>query len=265
MHQPSNQPRPLQGKVILITRAREQADEFATLVADAGGEPMLFPLLEILPPQSWDACNEAIRRLHAFDGILLTSANGAKYFLQRLTALDIDCGNALENKAVYVVGERTRSVVSSFGVRTAELPPVYDSRHLVELLIERGVEDKQFLLPKGNRAGSEIREGVTRAGGRVEEIVVYETVSVAGPDEDLVAQKLRDGAIDVVTFFSPSSFGSFVERLGRELLEKARVAAIGATTAEAIRRASVPVHVVAKEPTARGMLSSLIDCFSNER
>ena len=266
LHHAANQVKPLRGRVILITRAREQADEFAALVAEAGGEPMIFPMLEILPPRSWDPCDEAIRQLNSFDGLILTSTNGAKHFFQRCTLLGVDSSTALANKAVYVVGEKTKSVALSFGISSiAEVPGTYDARHLIELLIRRGAKDRLFLFPKGSRSGSEIREAVKKAGGGVKEVVVYETTLVSGQDEGLAAQKLRDGAIDAITFFSPSSVESFVERMGSRLPEKTRVAAIGTRTAEAIREVSLPLHIVAAESTAQGMISSLIAYFVNAR
>jgi len=227
---------------------------------------MVFPLLEIQAPRSWDACDEAIRQLNIFDGLILTSANGAKFFFQRCTLLGVDCGIALRNTAVYVVGEKTKSVVLSSGISSiAEVPGRYDSRHLIELLLRRGAKNRPFLFPKGSRTGSEIREAIEQAGGSVKEVVVYETTSVSGQDEGLVRQKLMDGAIDAVTFFSPSSVESFVERMGSRLPEKTCVAAIGTRTADAIREASLPVHIVATESTAQGMISSLISYFVNAR
>ena len=46
--------RPLAGRVILVTRAREQAAGFAALLEEAGGTVMLVPTIAIEPPDSWE-------------------------------------------------------------------------------------------------------------------------------------------------------------------------------------------------------------------
>jgi uroporphyrinogen-III synthase len=40
---------PLAGRTIVVTRPREQAAALAKAIAAEGGQPLLFPLLEILP------------------------------------------------------------------------------------------------------------------------------------------------------------------------------------------------------------------------
>ena len=47
--------RPLFGKRILLTRAREQAGEFARLLAAYGAEAVEAPTIKMVPPPSWEA------------------------------------------------------------------------------------------------------------------------------------------------------------------------------------------------------------------
>ena len=46
----------LNGKRILITRPRRQADEFARALREAGAQPLLFPVIEIGPPPWTPPC-----------------------------------------------------------------------------------------------------------------------------------------------------------------------------------------------------------------
>ena len=77
--------KPLHGKKILITRARDQSSEFSTRLRNLGAEVIEFPTIEILPPRSWKGLDRAIDQLKSFDWIIFTSANGVNFFLQRLT------------------------------------------------------------------------------------------------------------------------------------------------------------------------------------
>ncbi len=74
----------LTGKKILITRAREQSGEFATLLKKTGAEVIEFPTIEIVPPLRWKELDQAIDQLKSYDWIIFTSANGVHFFWQRL-------------------------------------------------------------------------------------------------------------------------------------------------------------------------------------
>ncbi|HEX9910859.1 MAG TPA: uroporphyrinogen-III C-methyltransferase, partial [Desulfatiglandales bacterium] len=45
--------RPLFGKKILVTRAREQASDFVARLSELGAECVEFPTIEVIPPLSW--------------------------------------------------------------------------------------------------------------------------------------------------------------------------------------------------------------------
>ena len=254
--------KPLKGKTILVTRPRERAGEFITLIEEAGGRALLVPLIRIVSAQSWERCDAAIQRLQDFDGILFTSANGARFFLGRFSVLDRNCADALATIRLYAVGGQTSTILSSYGLNVALMPHQYKSRELGEALIQEGVKGKRFLFPKGNLGGEELRDILRNAGATVEEVIVYENLAPSANAISEVDQMLKNGGVDAVTFFSPSSFQNFVGQIGAEPLLRTVVAAIGETTADTIRKVSIPVRVVAKEATSRGMLRALEEYFS---
>jgi uroporphyrinogen III methyltransferase/synthase len=52
--------RPLFGKRILITRAKEQAHELSHLLGELGAEPVVCPTIQIVPPQDWTPLDAAL-------------------------------------------------------------------------------------------------------------------------------------------------------------------------------------------------------------
>src|SRR5438067_13253383 len=54
---------PLQGKRILVTRAREQAHTFSERLRALGAVPTEFPTIRITPPQDWTLLDHALKRL----------------------------------------------------------------------------------------------------------------------------------------------------------------------------------------------------------
>ena len=76
--------KPLTGRKILITRARDQAAVFASSLRDLGAEVIELPTIEIVPPASWKGLDRAIDQMGSYDWLIFTSANGVNFFWQRL-------------------------------------------------------------------------------------------------------------------------------------------------------------------------------------
>src|SRR5262245_64869075 len=76
--------RPLAGRVILVTRAREQAGRFASLLEEAGGTVLLVPTIAIEPPESWAPLDTALANAGQYRWAIFTSVNGVEMVRRRL-------------------------------------------------------------------------------------------------------------------------------------------------------------------------------------
>src|SRR5215208_5597232 len=74
----------LQGRRIVITRARQQASRLAQMIEDLGGEVVEFPTIEIRPPADYTAFDAAIENIETYQWVIFTSVNGVAPFLERL-------------------------------------------------------------------------------------------------------------------------------------------------------------------------------------
>lgn len=70
---------PLANLRILVTRPREQAVQLAQRIEQAGGVPLLFPLLDIAAAQDSQTLDEQISRLAQFDLAIFISPNAVQY------------------------------------------------------------------------------------------------------------------------------------------------------------------------------------------
>ncbi len=85
----------LQGKRVLVTRAREQASALEQQLQSVGAIPLAFPTIRIVPPTDhYAALDAALRQLNAFDWAVFTSVNGVKHVWQRLDALGLGSADA---------------------------------------------------------------------------------------------------------------------------------------------------------------------------
>lgn len=83
MHLASDQP--LAGKRILITRPVEQAAKFATLIQQAGGEPVVFPAIKIVEPANPQELAALVGTLHQFDLAIFISPTAVSRAFQHIS------------------------------------------------------------------------------------------------------------------------------------------------------------------------------------
>ena len=76
--------KPLFGWRILVTRAREQAGELSDLLSEYGAEPVESPVIQTVPPDSWQALDAALTDLSRYQWLVFTSVNGVRPFMERL-------------------------------------------------------------------------------------------------------------------------------------------------------------------------------------
>jgi uroporphyrinogen-III synthase len=251
----------LHGVRILVTRPREQAGGMARLIEAAGAIALCVPMIRILPPERWEECDRAIEHLHSYTGVVFTSVNAVEQFLHRMAEKNTPTSR-LASKTVYAVGEKTARVLQRSGVQPAPLPSAFSGKDLAEHMRRIGVWGGAFLLPRGSLGRDDVATGLRELGATTDSVVVYRTT---GPDASAAAfvrTAIASGSIDVATFASPSAVEHFVGVLDATLLETARhhlvVAAIGETTADAVRKAGFREPVVARTATTEGLMEALL-------
>ncbi|MEW6776201.1 MAG: uroporphyrinogen-III C-methyltransferase, partial [Bdellovibrionota bacterium] len=113
--------RPLFGKKILVTRAREQASELLQKLSELGAEPVPFPTIEIKDPPSWKKIDAALSRLFQYDWIVWTSVNGVERFFERLQKKKKDIRD-LGKAKIAAIGPATGEALQARGLRVEVIP-----------------------------------------------------------------------------------------------------------------------------------------------
>ncbi|MBI5905287.1 MAG: uroporphyrinogen-III synthase [Deltaproteobacteria bacterium] len=248
----------ISGKRILITRSVEQAGELAALVRRAGGTPVLFPTIRLVPPDDCGPLDREIGRLSSFDWILFTSANAARFFCERTARLGLSAWPASVRAAS--VGPGTTRELAARGIRAQLTASRHTGEGLFEELLPSGVAGRRFLLPRAEEGREILPEAIAREGGEVVPVVAYRN-GLAEKDDD-VAQEIAAFPPDVCTFASPSAFRNLFLLLGeetaREMLGKSVIAVIGEVTARAVARRDFRVDIVPETYTLRGMVDAVV-------
>jgi len=239
--------KPLFGKRIVVTRAREQASELRRLLEDSGAQAVQFPTIEIVPPESFDSLDRAIDG--NYDCLVFTSSNGVRFFFERLFAKGKDV-RALAGTNIAAVGQATAADLRERGVAPDVVPERFISTELLPLL----AEDQHGLrtaVVRAEEGRGELIDELRRRGGEVDLAVAYRTIATKGDIDELPE------TIDVITFTSASTVDNFFALTSDT--RGARLASIGPTTSQALRRHGYEPDIVAKESTIQALHDAILE------
>jgi uroporphyrinogen III methyltransferase / synthase len=250
---------PLSGKRILITRAREQAEEFSILLETYGAQVIAFPTIEIAPPGDWRPLDKTIEKLDSYDWVIFTSVNGVRFFAQRLKEKGVTRA-ALAGKKICAIGPRTQKELEKMGLTVHFRPSEYRAEGVAEGLKAQGIQGKKILLPRAREARRILPEALRETGALVDEVEVYRTVKPAQGKESL--ETILKKGVDVVVFTSSSTVRNFMELLSdKTALNGVKVATIGPVTGETARGYGLEPVISPSEYTIPSLVEAIVEHF----
>ena len=252
----------LQGRRIVVTRAREQAGDLVRALQEHGAEAVIAPVIRIQPLDNLGALRAALTGLSAYRWVVFTSQNAVQIVFDRLVAWGLT-PRVFSSTAVAAIGTATADALTVRGVVPAVIPAEFVAEALAEALIQRGaLGGARVLIPSAEDAREALAAGLRRHGATVENIAVYRTVPVQA-DLSGLAKDISRGRIDAVTFTSSSTVRSFVDLVGRPAATSGRfvAATIGPITADTARELGIREIIEAEPHTVPGLVESLARRF----
>ncbi len=239
--------RPLFGKRVLVTRTREQASDLSRLLAEAGAEPVEFPVIRIEP---LPAVPNLLDRLAKADWLVFTSANGLPHLLAQVRALGGDI-RALGRGKVAAIGSGTAESLRACGLHVDFIP----DRFVAEAFAAQFPDPAglHIVIPRAQEAREVLPALLTARGATVDDLPIYRTVP-----EDGTPPPLAD--IDVITFASSSTVRSF-RKLNPGTVSST-VACIGPVTADTARELGLRVDVQPDDYTLPALVQALVGYFA---
>jgi uroporphyrinogen III methyltransferase/synthase len=255
--------RPLSGRRILITRPRAQAASLARLIEERGGEVVEFPVIEIVPPRTYERLDRAIEELACYQWVIFTSVNGVRFFLNR--ARDAKSGaDVLQKIKIAAIGPETARELARHQLKVDLLPGEYRAEGILAGLDPLQVRGARVLLPRAAESREVLPETLRKWGADVDVVEAYRTVPVTQEASRLCVE-LASGRIDMVTFTSSSTVKAFVALLtgaDKGLISRVRAACIGPVTRETAEQAGLQVDVVAREYTSLGLTQAIEEFYA---
>ena len=256
--------RPLLGKTIVVTRARQQASDLVDRLSELGAACLEFPTIQVALPPDPAPLEAAIGRLSQYDWIVFTSVNGVAYFFDRLFAAGNDV-RALHRMRIAAIGPATSARLRTYGLNTDIVPKTYRAESVIEAFYAEDLNSQHILVPRALEARPILPEELRKMGAIVDEVPAYQTLSVADKAQELIGA-LKSGKIDAVTFTSSSTVRNFMSLLPEadalQLLDGVTVASIGPITAETAGSLGLEVHISAREYTITGLCDAIVKFFT---
>ena len=255
----------LAGKRIVITRALPQAPALGSLLEAKGATAILIPAIEIVPPQSFQPLDKALKKIQSYDWLILTSVNGVTALRKRMERAGMDTG-LLRPMRICAIGPATKAEIEKqLGLRVAVMPEEYVAESVVAAL-RKQVSGQSVLLVRAKVARDVIPNELRKAGAEVDVAEAYETILPVNSAAKL--QELLEGErVDAVTFTSSSTAKNFVALLPKnqspkELLQGIALASIGPVTSDTLREVGLWVDVEADTYTMEGLVAALERSFN---
>lgn len=246
--------RPLFGRRIMVTRPREQAREMAEPLEALGAETLFQPAIQISPPNDWRSVDAALGGLEHYSWLVFSSANGVRYFLDRLCEKKGDL-RRLGNIKLAAIGPGTAEQLARYHLKADVVPPEYRAEALAAALTVEAA-GRRFLLARASRGREVLAQTLSRAGGEVDQVVVYLNTDVPYADPR-IAEALAAGRIHWVTVTS-SSIARALVRLFGEDLRRAKLASISPVTSATLRQLGYEPAAEAASYTIDGLVEAIV-------
>ena len=261
----------IQGKVIAITRSKEDSEEFTRLISNAKAKAISLPTIELVskgdgmvdefldalktddPDYSVFMSSKAVKLL--FD----TAKKISKYEKLQL---------AVANTTVIAVGPKTKSALESEGIRVSHVPDRFSSVGVGEVFTTLNAEGKKAIVPRSGASTPFLAQLLGKIGLKVTEVYLYNVKSSSALSHWVEFKQLfSQNKVDGIIFTSASSVRAFFEimlsdseeKTLKNNLGKTIVVAIGPFTAEELKKFGIK-PVIANVHTVKGAVESIKSC-----
>jgi uroporphyrinogen-III synthase len=202
----------LAGRAIVVTRPASQAVSLASLIREAGGEPVLFPTIEILDAADPARLQSAVAQLADYAWAFFVSPNAVEKTFAHVSEWPAAV-------RVAAVGPGTRAALNQRGVREVLTPVIrFDSEGLMQMPELADVAGLRCVIFRGNGGRELIASTLIERGAGVDLVECYRR-ALPRTDTGPLLARWAQGGIDAVTFTSSEGLHNFVELAGASARE----------------------------------------------
>jgi len=227
---------PLAGLRIVVTRPQQQAAGLAQRIAELGGIPLSFPLLDIGPAPDQSALHEFVQHAGQYQLLIFISPNAVSYGMAALRDAGVTLGAALNpnlsagraearhvglqpDLQIATVGQGSARALRSLGVASVLAPrDRFDSEALLALPALQQVSGWRIAILRGDGGRELLGDTLKARGAEVEYVTCYRRSQAA-----LDIEGLHTAKPDAITLTSSEALAHFDAALGERAAELKRL------------------------------------------
>ena len=254
--------KPLFGKTVLVTRAREQASALTFKLENLGAKCIEAPVIKIVEPESYVDLDNEIEKIADYQWLIFTSANGVEYFFNRLQNQGKD-SRAIKAKVV-AIGVATAKALRAQGIIADIVPVEFVAEGIVDAIKDMIKSGDKVLIPRAKVAREVLPQKLRDLGAVVDVATAYQTV-IGDVDKAEIIAKIENHEIDLITFTSSSTVTNLIDMLGSEakkLINSCKTACIGPITAKTCMDNDIEPDGVAADYTIDGLTEVILDMIA---
>jgi uroporphyrinogen-III synthase len=237
----------------------------------AGATLLHCPTIEIVPPESFAALDNALQQLSAsnchYDWVLFTSKNAVTAVIERLAAQG-QPATRLNQCQILAVGKATAQALQHSGVTVTLVPTEFNAEGAVAALHDycgAQLATSRFLFPRAAAGREVLVTALQNRGATVDLVVAYDTQTPAALAQVLPA--ILQQIPDITVFTSPSTWWNFGESIDptklTEVLSNTAIACIGPVTAAAVVAAGFQPAIIPAQATAPALSAAIAQYWAS--
>lgn len=225
----------LQGKRILVTRARHQAGQLSAELERLGATVIEIPAIEILPPTSFHALDTAVANVRQYQWLVVSSVNAVRAVRDRMVVLGVKPAD-FSHVSIAAVGATTARALEEADLHASIVPREYVAESLLEVLPEQ-MAGQRVLIARAAIARDVIPESLAQRGAMADVAEAYRTAIPRGSIAR-IAEVFSGPSPDAATFASSSAVTNFFHLLhasGADRPQRILAISIGPITSQTLR------------------------------
>lgn len=237
----------LDGKIIAITRSKEDSSEFIDLAIQNNAKPLPLPTIELVS-KGEKIVDEFLNSVKQYDPdySVFMSSKAVKLLFDtaRKVSKFEQLQLAVANTMVIAVGPKTKTALENEGIKVAHVPNTFSSVGVGELFTQLHAVGKKVIVPRSGASTPFLKELLNKIGTDVKEIHLYDVCAFRDTTQwNEFREIFSQNKIDGIVFTSASSVRAFFDIMSKdydensliEKLQRSLIVAIGPFTADELK------------------------------
>jgi len=264
----------LKGKIIAITRSKDDSTEFIDLVTKNNARPISLPTIELVSKgeKIVDEFLDSVKDYNPDYSVFMSSKAVSLLFdtakkVSKFEQLRL----AIANTIVMAVGPKTKIALEKEGIRPAYMPNIFSSVGVGELFTTLHAVGKKVIVPRSGASTPFLKELLEKIGIDVKEIHLYDVCAFRDTTQwNEFRELFSQNKIDGIVFTSASSVRAFFEIMSKDYdkisllknLEKLSVVSIGPFTSDELKKFDIK-NTISQVHTVPGAFDTIKNIFSD--